>query len=88
MSAPTIGGKFTLDNYQWARELMGLELGRDSHGAQPISMEALLTVGSMLVAPMASGGVQVELHRNGFDVEIEIGPDGKVQGASVEVGHQ
>ena len=32
----------------------------------------------MAVVPLRSGGVQVEVHAGGFDIEIEINPDGQV----------
>lgn len=41
------------------------------------SAEAL--VGGLHLVPMPDGGIQIEVHTLGFDFEVEVGPDGKVQ---------
>lgn len=57
------------------------ELGKgwDSYDGNPITERALRTAGALCFVPCANGGIQVELHAGGVDVEIEIGPDGRVR---------
>ena len=63
--------------------LSALEPGWDSYRAVPITSEALATVGRIAVVPCGNGGVQLEIHRDGLDIEIEIGPDGRIQNVLV-----
>lgn len=65
-------------NTGWQDALAGLDEGWDGDGALPISPEAIATVQSFSVVPLSDGGVQLEFHRDGFDVEIEVAPQGKV----------
>ena len=51
----------------------------NSYGGVPTTNEALTTASSLVSVPMADGGMQIELHAGGADVEIVIGPDGKVR---------
>lgn len=75
-SAPTLGE-------DWRAALRALEPGWDSYMARPIAEAAIAKVEKFLVVPRTDGGIQLEICRNGFDVEIEIGPDGLVQYALV-----
>lgn len=64
--------------------------GWDSYGADPIQ-DAALDAADALYArwqavPTNSGGVQLELHTSGWDIELEIGPDGQPRGALVRWG--
>lgn len=82
MSAPTLGGDFPLGT-AWAQRLLALQAGWDSYGGRQISEKALLTVGQFAVVPCSGGGVQLEIHRDGLDIEIEIKADGTISGVLV-----
>ena len=73
-----------------ASELLQLRKGWNSYDAEPVSdaafertIEFLTTylvegvVGPVLV-PTVRGGVQLEWHRGGVDIEVDVGPDGSV----------
>ena len=73
-----------------ACELQQLPRGWNSYGAEPVSdaafrqtIEFLTTyvvrgiVGPVLV-PTVRGGLQLEWHRRGVDIEVEVSPDGSV----------
>ena len=69
--------------------LMNLQQNWDSYGAPPVNEKSILRAFDILsgivnpsfslpypsVVPTAKGGVQLEWHRNGVDLEIEIYPD-------------
>jgi len=74
-----LGGKDYRET-EWAKELLALPEGWNSHGAKRITTEALRTIGEFFVVPRSNGGVQLELHCGGYDVEIEISPGGEVEG--------
>ena len=76
VSAPLIGTK-------WAGRLLALKPNWDSYGAPRISRDAISTIEHFATVPCSDGGIQLEIHRNGFDIEIEVGPDGAIQGALV-----
>ena len=78
LGAPTIGGDDLL-NQSWVKKLIALQSNWDSYGASPISIEALKTVGLFAVVPCSNGGVQLEIHRNGYDIEIEITSTGIIK---------
>lgn len=44
-----------------------------------ITNEALATLGTFAVTPTVTGGIQIEAHQDGIDLEIEIGPDGRIE---------
>lgn len=48
----------------------------DSYGGHPITEEALWVARVLAVVPKSDGGIQVEWHAYGWDVEIEVLPDG------------
>ena len=72
------------------RDLLRLPRGWNSHGAEPVSDAAFKqTVGFLatylvedvagpVLVPTVRGGVQLEWHRQGVDIEVEVGPDGSV----------
>lgn len=68
---------------EWKADLLSLGPGWDSHSAKEITFAALRTVESFAVVPCTHGGVQLEIHRDGFDIEIEIGRNGKIKSAMV-----
>ncbi len=57
--------------------------GWDSYGAKPISLRAILKAkrllgqltGTWYPVPLSDGGVQLESHENGIDVEIQVWAD-------------
>jgi hypothetical protein len=61
----------------------------DSYQANPVTNAALDAAEQAYhrwdAVPTGRGGVQLELHSNGWDVELEIGPDGHPLGALI--GH-
>lgn len=58
--------------------LAALKPGWDSYGACAIAPDAIRAARVMLsapsVVPCSDGGVQLEWHRDGFDIEIRIPP--------------
>ena len=61
-----------------------LKAGWDSYGAPAIAPEAVAAAQGFDVVPTSAGGVQLEWHRHGCDLEIEWGPDGTVVSVSFE----
>ncbi len=60
-------------------ELSRLEPGWDGYGpSQPPSPQAIAAARCIWACPHRDGGLQIELHAGGMDVEIEIDPAGKV----------
>ena len=59
-------------------------LGDDwsGYGEERPTDAALATAAAISFVPLSSGGVQVELHTGDSDVELEIGPDGRVAAVS------
>ena len=72
MSAPRLG-------QNWQDHLRSLEKGWDREIADPISDAAIKSVESFSVVPCFGGGCQLEFHRDGFNVEIEVAADGPVE---------
>ena len=68
----------------WQAELSALSDGWDSYNAEPISQVAIYRLESFSVVPMSNGGIQLEAHRDGWDIEIEIDPDGRIVDAMAE----
>ncbi len=68
--------------------LLALEDGWDSYdGLAPTEAAARAGVAlknALTVLPLARGGVQLEAHAGGIDLEIELGPDGKLRGVACE----
>jgi len=60
------------------RELDALEEGWNGGGEKPPTLEALRVLHSVAVVPVSDGGLQIEIHAGGFDVEIGIEPDGRI----------
>lgn len=73
-----------------AIELFRLPRGWNSHGAEPVSDAAFVRtvdflttylvdgVAGPILVPTVRGGVQLEWHRQGVDIEVEVSPDGSV----------
>lgn len=76
MSAPTI-------KEDWKAALGELHVDWDSYGSPPTTQKAMATVEEFATVPTSAGGIQLEIHRDGYDIEIEIGPDGRIVGALV-----
>ncbi len=62
-----------------------LEENWDSYGGHPPTADAVASVREIMDAiyliPMGTGGIQIELHAAGHDFEVEVGADGRVEGA-------
>ncbi len=84
MAAPTLGGDY-VTNTTWAQELMALPENWDSYKSPRIAMRAIATVGQFATVPTCDGGVQLEIHRDGWDIEIGIGADGRIEDVNVSV---
>ena len=78
-------GPIQTPNLMWEamKSLSRLKRGWDGHDGQPITPAALDTAGHLCVTPLSSGGLQIELHAGGADIEIEIGADGSIKGVGV-----
>ena len=76
MSAPLIGGP-------WAAHLFALGPNWDGYGGKPITPAAVKTIEHFAAVPCSDGGIQLEIHRDGFDIEIVVGPDGTIESALV-----
>jgi hypothetical protein len=48
----------------------------DTYGGKPPTTEALTAARFLCTVPTPAGGLQFEWHANGWDVEIEVSPDG------------
>ena len=71
-------------------ELLQLPPGWNTHGAEPVSDVAFVRTVEFLseylaagvagpaVVPTVRGGIQLEWHRQGVDIEVEVDPDGSV----------
>lgn len=60
--------------------LVGLQDGWDGYRGKAPTNEALATAANLCVIPLPNGGVQIEMHAGGADIEIEICAHGKVRG--------
>ena len=67
----------------WQKTLSGLPYNWDSYRGVPTTHDALHSLGGFAVVPCSDGGLQLEVHKNGYDLEIYVGPDGKLRGAFV-----
>lgn len=68
----------------WQEQLLALEANWDSYGAPMIASAAIATVERFATVPTSEGGIQLEIHKDGYDIEILIGHDGRIE--SVLVG--
>lgn len=67
-------------------DLSGLRALRDdwdTYGAPPITDAAIRTGEAVFFVPCSNGGIQVEMHAGGMDIEIEVRPDGTVESVLV-----
>ena len=68
------------DHHIQAEKLLRLKEDWNSYGAPPISSLALEAamrcLNGIVLVPTAKGGVTLELHMNGMDLELEFAPDG------------
>jgi hypothetical protein len=79
MSAPLL-------KEDWQALLRALPPGWDTYGAPAISESAIRTLESFAAVPMGEGGIQLEVHRDGWSIEIVIGADGRI--ASARLGRE
>lgn len=59
-------------------ELGKLKAGWDGRGSAAITDEAIATAKNLTPCPLGHGGLQIDLHAGGVDLEVEIAPDGQV----------
>ena len=64
----------------WQERLLDLKSGWNSYGALPITPVAIATIEQFATVPTSGGGINLEIHRDGYDIEVEVGPDGKIIG--------
>lgn len=62
--------------------LRNIEKGWDGYRGLPPTEHALATAANIQVIPMSCGGVNIEMHAGGADVEITIRPDGIIESVS------
>ena len=82
--APAID-MLTSKNENWEQDLRTLKKNWNSYGGKPITEEALVGMNKLLelldtpgwVVPLSGGGLQIEWHANGLDIEIGISPTGQ-----------
>jgi hypothetical protein len=79
MPAPTLGE-------DWRFALRSLEPGWDSYRGLPISEKAIDSLAGFSVVPCSAGGIQLEIHQDGYDIEICIDPKGEIE--SVLISHE
>jgi hypothetical protein len=61
------------------RALARLKDGWDGYDGIPTTEQAIRTAEGLQYVPMSDGGMQIELHTLQLSVEIEIGPDGRIE---------
>lgn len=66
------------------KSLHELEFNWDSYGSKPIARPALAVLESLHFSPLSDGGVQIEFHLHGHNVEIVISPEGEPEGFNWE----
>lgn len=79
MSAPKLGE-------DWMAQLTALKPGWNSYDGKPICQSAIDTLKNFHVVPTSCGGIQLEVHQDGFDIEIYIEGPGRI--SSVFVGKE
>lgn len=58
--------------------LRAIKDGWDGRGSAAPTKEALATAANISACPLGYGGIQLEIHAGGADIEIEIGADGHI----------
>jgi hypothetical protein len=74
--APVIGD-------DWQAQLRQLEQGWDSYGAEKISDVAIASLEAFAAVPRTGGGIQLEAHRDCWDIEICIDAEGRIESVLV-----
>jgi hypothetical protein len=64
------------------RALSDLKDGWDGYDGIPTTEQAIRTAEGICYIPMSNGGMQIELHTLAISVEIEVGPDGRIENVS------
>ncbi len=57
--------------------------GWDSYHGSPITTAALRTADALAFVPTADGGLQLDLHAGGLELEISIAPGGRIHDVNV-----
>ena len=65
-------------------ELSALEAGWDGYDAPKISEKAIKTAKAIQIVPMSNGGVSIEWHAGGVDLEIDINENGHIMSICFE----
>lgn len=75
-------GHERIRNIARLQSFLNLEPGWDSYDAESVKplpvMLAIIMQAAPSVVPLSNGGVQMEWHNSGWDVELEISPTGEV----------
>ena len=66
------------------KHLQSLVDGWNGPGSKAVTAEAIETAANMRPVPANEGGIQLELHAGGVDIEIRIDPDGTVKSVYFE----
>ena len=66
-------------NADFVQSLRDLPLNWDSYGSPKIGEGALKVLQGLQVVPTSPGGIQVEWHCNGYDLEIEFNAAGGLE---------
>lgn len=72
MGAPTLGEA-------WQSGLRLLPKDWNSYGSKEITQAAIKSVESFATVPCSGGGIQLEVHRDGWDIEICIDAEGRIE---------
>jgi hypothetical protein len=67
----------------WVQRLTSLKPGWDSYDAKPPTQEACATLLGFAVVPCNDGGIQLEVHRDGLDIEVRIDQYGRIASALI-----
>jgi hypothetical protein len=67
----------------WMAGLRQLQPNWNSYRGRPITEEAITALANFYVIPTSYGGVQLEVHQDGFDVEIVIDPSGRIESGMI-----
>ncbi len=71
MSAPVIAD-------QWQKELRSLRYGWNGDKGEQITDAAIWAVESFHTVPCSDGGIQLQIHRSGWDIEIVVDSEGEI----------
>lgn len=87
---PTASSRTLIELDRIAAEPSLRQHGWDTYGSEPLDDRAIAAARTFLrypwnVVPCPGGGIQLEMHASGFDIELEFAADGSVESAYAEV---